>query len=79
MNRRKKGAGDLGWTLFEAGMLEEAREVLEQAARMDPSDELARNNLRLCKRAISRQEKPGKRRTQKGEPLKARPRVPPRP
>jgi Flp pilus assembly protein TadD len=42
---------DLGWTLFEAGRLEEAEEVLLKAVAVDPSDELARENLRLCKSA----------------------------
>ena len=39
---------DLGWSLFEAGRLEEAEEVLLKAVAMDPSDDLARENLRLC-------------------------------
>lgn len=46
---------DLGWSLFEAARLQEARETLEKAASMDPSDELARENLRFCRRKISRQ------------------------
>ena len=45
---------DLGWTLFQAGRLPQARETLERAVSMDPGDELARENLRLCKRKIAR-------------------------
>ena len=44
---------DLGWSLFEAGRLEEAEEVLLRAAAMDPSDDLARENLRLCQAKLS--------------------------
>jgi tetratricopeptide (TPR) repeat protein len=40
---------DLGWCLLEAGRIKEARRTLERAVSMDPSDELARENLRLCK------------------------------
>jgi Flp pilus assembly protein TadD len=32
---------------LEAGRLEEAEKVLERAVSMDPSDELARENLRI--------------------------------
>lgn len=39
---------DLGWTLLEAGNLIEARSTLERAVAMDPSDELARENLKHC-------------------------------
>jgi len=39
---------DLGWTMFIAGQIEEAEELLLKAVAMDPSDELARENLRLC-------------------------------
>ncbi|MFO7728922.1 MAG: tetratricopeptide repeat protein [Desulfonatronovibrio sp.] len=39
---------DLGWSLFEAGRLDEAREVLMRAVDMNPLDELARENLRVC-------------------------------
>jgi len=39
---------DLGWCLLSAGRVEEAHGILEQAASMDPSDELARENLRIC-------------------------------
>ena len=44
---------DHGWSLFEAGRLDEAHQVLSRAVAMDPSDELARENLRLCAEAIS--------------------------
>lgn len=44
---------DLGWSLLEAGRLAEAEVVLERAVRMDPSDELARENLRVCRAQIS--------------------------
>ena len=46
---------DLGWSLFEAGRLEEAEKVLLKAVATDPLDELARENLRLCKSARSNQ------------------------
>lgn len=39
---------DLGWSLVQSGALQEARVVLERAVAMDPTDELARENLRLC-------------------------------
>jgi Flp pilus assembly protein TadD len=45
---------DLGWTLFRAGRFAQARETLERAVSMDPSDELAAENLRLCMREIAR-------------------------
>jgi tetratricopeptide (TPR) repeat protein len=45
---------DLGWTLFRAGRLVQARETLERAVSMDPTDELAAENLRLCMREINR-------------------------
>jgi len=41
-------ASDLGWSLLQAGHLEEARGALERAVRMHPEDELATNNLRCC-------------------------------
>jgi tetratricopeptide (TPR) repeat protein len=46
-------ANDLGWSLVEADRLEEAEEVLLRAAAMDPSDDLARENLRLCQAKLS--------------------------
>ena len=50
----QKFVNDLGWTLFEAGRIGEAERMLERAASMDPSDELARENLRICRAKISR-------------------------
>jgi tetratricopeptide (TPR) repeat protein len=50
----QKFVNDLGWSLFEASLLGEARQVLSRAVAMDPSDELARENLRLCTAAITR-------------------------
>jgi Flp pilus assembly protein TadD len=44
---------DLGWTLLRAGRFVEARETLERAVSMDPTDELAAENLRLCMREIA--------------------------
>ncbi len=43
-----------GWALFEAGRLEQVQNQLERAVSMDPSDELARENLRLCREEISK-------------------------
>ena len=45
----QKLVNDLGWSLFEAGRLEKAERKLKQAVSMDPSDELAPENLRICK------------------------------
>ena len=45
---------DLGWSLFEAGRLQKAKKVLAQAVSLDPSDKLARENLRICMTEISR-------------------------
>jgi tetratricopeptide (TPR) repeat protein len=42
---------DLGWSLYEAGRLEEAEKVLSEAVALDSSDERARGNLRLCQAA----------------------------
>jgi Flp pilus assembly protein TadD len=39
---------DLGWCLFEAGRLTDAEEMLARAVAMDPADERARENLRIC-------------------------------
>lgn len=50
---------DLGWVLFEAGRLGPAETTLERAVSMDPSDELARENLRICKAEISRRRRKG--------------------
>lgn len=46
-------ANDLGWSLLEAGRLSEAEETLTRAVAMDPADELARENLRLCKTKLT--------------------------
>jgi tetratricopeptide (TPR) repeat protein len=40
---------DLGWSLCQAGRLEEAEETLLRAVALDPTDELARENLRHCR------------------------------
>jgi superkiller protein 3 len=48
---------DFGWTLHEMGRLDEARQLLEQAVEMNPEDELARENLRVCNAAIRRARK----------------------
>ncbi len=40
---------DLGWTLYLAGRFADAEKVLERAVSMDPSDALARENLRRCR------------------------------
>ena len=50
----QKLVNDLGWTLFRADRFVEARETLERAVSMDPSDALAAENLRLCMREIDR-------------------------
>ncbi len=44
----QKFVNDLGWALYQAGIIDEARAVLERAVAMDPTDELARENLRVC-------------------------------
>jgi Flp pilus assembly protein TadD len=48
---------DLGWSLVLAGNLDEALETLERAVAMDPSDELARENLARCKAKILERDK----------------------
>lgn len=53
----QKFVNDLGWSLLEAGRLEEAEKVLAQAVSMDPSDELARENLRICKAGSEQRQK----------------------
>ena len=50
----QKSVNDLGWTLLLAGLVEEAERMLERAVSMDPSDELARENLRICRTKKSR-------------------------
>jgi len=49
----QKFVNDLGWSLLEAGKLTEAKRTLERAVEMDPSDELARENLRYCNSLIA--------------------------
>jgi len=49
----QKYVNDLGWSLFEAGLLVEARQVLKRAVAMDPSDDLARENLRYYNEALA--------------------------
>jgi tetratricopeptide (TPR) repeat protein len=44
----QKFVNDLGWSLYQAGSIEEARTVLERAAAMDKTDKLAAENLRIC-------------------------------
>jgi Flp pilus assembly protein TadD len=50
----QKVVNDLGWTLLQAARLPQAREALERAVSMDPSDELAKENLR-CRQRIATQ------------------------
>lgn len=44
----------LGWSLYEAGRLEEAEKVLLKATEMNSKDHCARNNLRICREALSK-------------------------
>lgn len=48
----QKFANDLGWSLLQAGRVQEAERMLERAVVMDPSDDLARENLRICRTKI---------------------------
>lgn len=50
----QKLVNDLGWTLLQAGRLPQAREALERAVSMDPSGELAKENLRYCRQRVAR-------------------------
>jgi len=45
---------DLGWSLLEAGRLSEAEETLARAVAMDPDDQLARENLRICETKLAK-------------------------
>jgi protein O-GlcNAc transferase len=45
----QKLVNDLGWTLLQAGHLQQARETLERAVSMDPGDALAKENLHFCR------------------------------
>lgn len=58
---------DYGYTLFEAGELAQAREVLRRAVAMNPADDLARNNLRLCEEALRQAEPSGQGRRGSGD------------
>jgi Flp pilus assembly protein TadD len=62
----QKFVNDLGWSLLEAGRLEEAEETLKRAVSMDPEDKLARENLRWC------QEKLGKGKSRRVAPARRR-------
>lgn len=42
---------DLGWTLYERGEPDRALPLLLRAVEMDPQDELAAENLRICREA----------------------------
>jgi tetratricopeptide (TPR) repeat protein len=44
----QKSVNDLGWSLYQAGSIEEARTVLERAVSLDKNDKLAAENLRIC-------------------------------
>jgi len=50
----QKLVNDLGWTLLQAGRLPQARELLERPVSMDPSDALAKENLRFCSQQAAR-------------------------
>lgn len=45
-------ASDLGWSLFEAGRLQAACEALERAVDLDSGNDRARENLRICRKAV---------------------------
>lgn len=51
---RSEFVSDLGWILCEAGRLNEAEEILARAVGMDPGNELAAENLRICRERASR-------------------------
>ena len=50
----QKLVNDLGWTLLQADHILEARKTFERAVSMDPSDRLAQENLRVCRRPAAR-------------------------
>jgi len=56
---RQELTNDLGWSLFQAGRLEEAEAVLLRAVALDPADELASENLRRCQAARSKADASG--------------------
>ena len=49
----QKYVNDLGWSMFEAGRLVQAKQMLTRAVEMNPTDELARENLRICTDVIA--------------------------
>ena len=53
----QKCVNDIGWSYYEVGRFDEASQMLSKAVEMDPADELARENLRLCKEAIDKRGK----------------------
>jgi len=48
----QKFVNDLGWSLYQAGSIEEARTMLERAVSMDKNDKLAVENLRICMSSV---------------------------
>jgi tetratricopeptide (TPR) repeat protein len=48
---------DLGRSLFDMDRLDEAFQYLSKAVDMDPTDEMARDNLRLCKEAMDKRDR----------------------
>lgn len=53
-SRNAQLLSDLGWCLCKAGRLKEAEKVLSRAVAMDPSDNLARGNLRYCRARMTK-------------------------
>jgi Flp pilus assembly protein TadD len=51
---RSEFVSDLGWILRETGRLDEAEETLARAVGMDPGNELAAENLRICRERATR-------------------------
>ncbi len=45
---------DLGWSLLQAGRLAEAETMLQRAVELDSSNEIARNNLKLCRDRLAK-------------------------
>lgn len=46
---------DMGWTLYEGSQFDRALPFLERAVELDPQDELAAENLRICRTALDEQ------------------------
>ena len=44
---------DLGWSLMQAGRLAEAEGTLRRAVELDATNEIARNNLRICQNRMA--------------------------